>query len=136
MTHTLSNLEALLKIRQKLYLCAHLALKNNIDLSGELFRIFGSEAPARPNKDQDKNIIKASLSKREQLVLETIYESKEPVSIEEMLVKFKDKKDTNWSRTAITGTIKVLRTLELISYTANEDKKVGYLKKQNGIIEP
>ena len=135
MTHTLSNLEALLKIRQKLYLAAALALKNNIDLSGELFRIFGSEAPARPNKDQDKNIIKASLSKREQSVLNTIPKSGEPITINEMLDKLQDKEDTRCSKATLTTCIKILRTLELIRYTGSESGKNGYLVK-NGIIEP
>ena len=135
MTHTLSNLEALLKIRQKLYLCAHLALKNNIDLSGELFRIFGSEAPARPNKDQDKTPIKASLTKREQSVLNTIPTTGEPITINEMLDKLKNKSDTRCSKGTLTTCIKILRTLELISYTGSESGKNGYLVK-NGIIEP
>ena len=135
MTHTLSNLEALLKIRQKLYLAAALALKNNIDLSGELFRIFGSEAPARPNKDQDKTPIKASLTKREQSVLNTIPTTGEPITINEMLDKLKNKSDTRCSKGTLTTCIKILRTLELISYTGSESGKNGYLVK-NGIIEP
>lgn len=135
MTHTLSNLEALQKIRQKLYLAAALALKNNIDLSGELFRIFGSEAPARPNKDQDKTPIKASLTKREQSVLNTIPKSGEPITINEMLDKLQDKEDTRCSKATLTTCIKILRTLELIRYTGSESGKNGYLVK-NGIIEP
>ena len=135
MTHTPSNLEALQKIRQKLYLAAALALKNNIDLSGELFRIFGSEAPARPNKDQDKTPIKASLTKREQSVLNTIPTTGEPITINEMLDKLQDKEDTRCSKATLTTCIKILRTLELISYTGSESGKNGYLVK-NGIIEP
>ena len=135
MTHTPSNLEALQKIRQKLYLAAALALKNNIDLSAELFRIFGSEAPARPNKDQDKTPIKASLTKREQSVLNTIPKSGEPITINEMLDKLQDKEDTRCSKATLTTCIKILRTLELISYTGSESGKNGYLVK-NGIIEP
>ena len=135
MTHTPSNLEALLKIRQKLYLSAALALKNNIDLSGELFRIFGSEAPARPNARQDKTPIKASLTKREQSVLNTIPKSGEPITINEMLDKLQDKEDTRCSKATLTTCIKILRTLELISYTGSESGKNGYLVK-NGIIEP
>ena len=134
MTHTPSILEALLKIRQKLYLCAHLALKNNIDLSGELFRIFGSEAPARPNKDQDKPI-KRSLTKRQKSVLNIIPTAGEPITINEMLDKLQDKEDTRCSKTTLTNCIKILRTLELISYTGSESGKNGYLVK-NGIIEP
>lgn len=142
MNNTPSQNEALLKIRQKLYLCAAIALKHDLDLSAELFRIFGSEAPATPQsmietKIETRNIIdQDKLNKRERLVLETIYESAEPVSINEMLDKFKDKKDTRWSKASITSTVKVLRTLDLISYTANDERKVGYVKKQNGIIEP
>ena len=137
-----SKNEAIQKIRQKLYFCAALALRHNLDLSAELFRIFGSEAPETPQsmietKIETRNIIdQDKLNKRERLVLETIYESAEPVSINEMLDKFKDKKDTRWSKASITSTVKVLRTLDLISYTANDERKVGYVKKQNGIIEP
>lgn len=135
MTHTPSNLEALQKIRQKLYLCAHLALKNKIDLSGELFRIFGSEAPGRPAKDQDKNIIKRSLTKRQQSVLNIIPTAGEPISINEMLDKLQDKSDTRCSKGTLTTCVMILRTLELISYTGSESGKIGYLVK-NGIIKP
>ena len=141
MNNTPSQNEAIQKIRQKLYFCAALALRHNLDLSAELFRIFGSEAPATPQsmfetKIETRNIIdQDKLNKRERLVLETIYESAEPVSINEMLDKFKDKKDTRWSKASITSTVKVLRTLDLISYTANDERKVGYIKKQNGIID-
>ena len=142
MNSTPSQNEAIQKIRQKLYFCAALALRHNLDLSAELFRIFGSEAPTTPQsmietKIETKGAIDQDrLNKRERLVLETIYESAEPVSINEMLDKFKDKKDTRWSKASITSTVKVLRTLDLISYTANDERKVGYIKKQNGIIEP
>ena len=134
MTNTPSNIEALQKIRQKLYLAAALALKNNIDLSGELFRIFGSEAPARPTTRQDKNIIKASLTKREQAVLNTIPTTGEPITINEMLDKLKNKSDTRCSKGTLTTCVKILRTLELISYTGSESGKNGYLVK-NGIID-
>lgn len=133
MTNTPSNLEALQKIRQKLYFVAALALKNNIDLSGELFRIFGSEAPARPNKGQDKPA-KASLTKREQAVLKTIPTTGEPITINEMLDKLKNKSDTRCSKGTLTTCVKILRTLELISYTGSESGKNGYLVK-NGIID-
>lgn len=133
MTNTPSNLEALQKIRQKLYFVAALALKNNIDLSGELFRIFGSEAPARPNKGQDKPA-KASLTKREQAVLNTIPTTGEPITINEMLDKLKNKSDTRCSKGTLTTCVKILRTLELISYTGSESGKNGYLVK-NGIID-
>lgn len=132
MTNTPSNLEALQKIRQKLYLCAAIALKNNIDLSGELFRIFGSEAPARPSARQDKPA-KASLTKREQLILDTIPTTGEPITINEMLDKLKNKSDTRCSKGTLTTCVKILRTLELISYTGSESGKNGYLVK-NGII--
>lgn len=140
MNNTPSQNEALQRIRQKLYLCAHLALKNNIDLSGELFRIFGSDAPETPPEVIEakaktwNGINTEELSSREWLIFETVCESVAPVSINEMLVKFKNKKDTNWSRTTITGTVKILQTLNLISYTVGENKKVGYLKKQHGTI--
>ena len=134
MTHTPSNLEALQKIRQKLYLAAALALKNNINLSGELFRIFGSEAPARPNKDQDKPI-KRSLTKRQKSVLNIIPTAGEPITINEMLDKLQDKEDTRCSKATLTTCVMILRTLELISYTGSESGKNGYLVK-NGIIEP
>lgn len=134
MTHT-PNLEALQKIRQKLYLCAHLALKNNIDLSGELFRIFGSEALARPNARQDKTPIKASLTKRQNSVLNIIPTAGEPITINEMLDKLKNNSDTRCSKGTLTTCVMILRTLELISYTGSESGKNGYLVK-NGIIEP
>ena len=134
MTNTPSTIEALQKIRQKLYLAAALALKNNIDLSGELFRIFGSEAPARPTTRQDKPA-KASLTKREQAVLNTIPTTGEPITINEMLDKLKNKSDTRCSKGTLTTCVKILRTLELISYTGSESGKNGYLVK-NGIIEP
>jgi len=133
MTNTPSNLEALQKIRQKLYLAAALALKNNIDLSGELFRIFGSEAPARPTR-QEKTI-KSSLTKRQQSVLNIIPTVGEPISINEMLDKLKNKSDTRCSKGTLTTCVMILRTLELISYTGSESGKNGYLVK-NGIIEP
>ena len=134
MTNTPSTIEALQKIRQKLYLAAALALKNNIDLSGELFRIFGSEAPARPSKGQNKPA-KASLTKREQAVLNTIPTTGEPITINEMLDKLKNKSDTRCSKGTLTTCVKILRALELISYTGSESGKNGYLVK-NGIIEP
>lgn len=142
MNNTPSQNEAIQKIRQKLYLCAAIALRHDLDLSAELFRIFGSEAPATPQamretKIETRNLIdQGKLNKRERLVLETIYESAEPVSINEMLDKFKGNRDTRCSKASITSTVKVLRTLDLISYTANDERKVGYIKKQNGIIEP
>lgn len=133
---------ALQRIRQKLYVCAALALKNNLDLSAELFRIFGSEAPATPQsmietKIETKGIIDfEKLTSRERLVLETVYESEEPVSIDEMLDIFKDNKDTRCSKTTLTTTVKILKALELISYT-EENGKFGYLRKQiNGTFEP
>jgi hypothetical protein len=132
MRNTPSNIEALQKIRQKLYLAAALALKNNIDLSGELFRIFGSEAPARPTTRQNKTPIK-SLSAREQLILDTIPTTGEPITINELLDKLKNKSDTRCSKGTLTICVKILRTLELISYTGSESGKNGYLVK-NGII--
>jgi hypothetical protein len=133
MTNTPSNIEALQRIRQKLYLCAAIALKHDLDLSGELSRIFGSEAPARPSKGQDKTPIK-TLSKREQAVLNTIPTTGEPITINEMLDKLKNKSDTRCSKGTLTTCVKILRTLELISYTGSESGKNGYLVK-NGIID-
>ena len=133
--------EVLCRIRSKLHFCAALALKNDIDLTAEIVKIFGLQESQLQTqsmietKIETKSIIEGDrLSPRERLVLETIYESTEPVSINEMFEQFKGKRDTRWSKTAITSTVKVLRSLELISYTANEDRKVGYLKKQNGNI--
>lgn len=141
MNNTPSQNEALQKIRQKLYLCAAIALRHDLDLSAELFRIFGSEAPATPQsmietKIETRNIIdQDKLNKRERLVLETIYESAEPVSIDEMLDKFKGNRDTRCSKTTLTTTVKVLRAMELISYT-EENGKFGYLRKQcNGAFD-
>ena len=141
MNNTPSQNEAIQKIRQKLYFCAALALRHNLDLSAELFRIFGSEAPATPHSmietkiETNVSIGKFKLEGRDLLVFQTIYTATEPISIDEMLDKFKDKKDTRWSKASITSTVKVLRTLDLISYTANDERKVGYIKKQNGIID-
>ena len=131
--------EVLRRIRSKLYFAAALAIKNNIDVSAEIIKIFGLQESTPQSmietKVETKSIIERDrLSVREKLVLETIYESTEPVSINEMFDKFKGNSATRWSRATISGTVKVLRTLDLISYTANEDRKVGYLKKQNGII--
>jgi len=133
MTHTPSSLVALQKIRQKLYLCAALALRNNIDLSGELFRIFGDEAPARSTR-QSKTPAKASLTKRQQSILDTIPNIGEPITINEMLAKLKNKSDTRCSKGTLTTCVKILRALELISYTGSESGKSGYLVK-NGIID-
>ena len=133
--------EVLCRIRSKLHFCAALALKNDIDLTAEIVKIFGLQESQLQTQSmietriETKSIIEGDrLSPRERLVLETIYESTEPVSINEMFEQFKGNRDTRWSKTAITSTVKVLRSLELISYTANEDRKVGYLKKQNGNI--
>ena len=135
--------DVLCRVRSKLHFCAALALKNDIDLTAEIVKIFGLQESQLQTqsmietKIETKGVIDQDrLNKRERLVLETIYESAEPVSINEMLDKFKDKKDTRWSKASITSTVKVLRTLDLISYTANDERKVGYVKKQNGIIEP
>lgn len=133
--------EVLCRIRSKLHFCAALALKNDIDLTAEIVKIFGLQESQLQTqsmietKIETKSIIERDrLSPREKLVLETIYASTEPVSINEMFDKFKGNSATRWCKGTITSTVKVLRALELISYTANEDRKVGYLKKQNGTI--
>ena len=128
--------EVLRRIRSKLHFAAALAIKNNIDVSAEIIKIFGLQESTPQSMIEtpikSKGIIERDrLSLREKLVLETIYEANEPVSINEMFEQFKGNRDTRWSKTAITSTVKVLRALELISYTANEDRKVGYMKKQN-----
>ena len=75
---------------------------------------------------KSKNIIERNrLSMRERLVLETIYESIAPVSINEMLEVFKGNRDTRCSKSTITASVKILKALELIKYTV-EDMKVGY----------
>ena len=141
MNNTPSQNEAIQKIRQKLYICAALALRHNLDLSAELFRIFVSEAPATPQsmietKIETKGAIgKFKLEGRDLLVFETIYTAAEPISIDEMLDKFKGNRDTRCSKTTLTTTVKVLRALELISYT-EENGKFGYLRKQsNGAFD-
>lgn len=131
--------EVLCRIRSKLHFCAALAFKNDIDLTAEIVKIFGlQEYPPKnmiETKVETKSIIECDrLSAREKLVLETIYEANEPVSINEMFEQFKGNRDTRCSKTSITSTVKVLRALELISYTANDERKVGYLKKQTGTI--
>jgi len=142
MNYTPSQNEAIQKIRQKLYFCAALALRHNLDLSAELFRIFGSEAPETPQsmretKIETKGAIgKFKLEGRELLVFETVFAATEPISIDEMLDKFKGNRDTRCSKTTLTTTVKVLRALELITYT-EENGRFGYLRKQiNGTFEP
>lgn len=113
--------EVLRRIRSKLHFAAALAIKNNIDVSAEIIKIFGLQESA-----ESKNIIERNrLSMRERLVLETIYESIAPVSINEMLEVFKGNRDTRCSKSTITASVKILKALELIKYTV-EDMKVGY----------
>ena len=142
MPNTPNQNEALQKIRQKLYFCAALALRHNLDLSAELFRIFGSEAPATPQSmietvnEKKPPIALENLKTRERLVYETVFAATEPVTIDEMLDKFKVNRDTRCSKTTLTVTVKVLKALELIRYT-EENGKFGYLRKQsNGTFEP
>ena len=113
--------EVLRRIRSKLHFAAALAIKNNIDVSAEIIKIFGLQELA-----ESKNIIERNrLSMRDRLVLETIYESIAPVSINEMLEVFKGNRDTRCSKSTITASVKILKALELIKYTV-EDMKVGY----------
>jgi hypothetical protein len=113
--------EVLRRIRSKLHFAAALAIKNNIDVSAEIIKIFGLQESA-----ESKNIIERNrLSMRDKLVLETIYESIAPVSINEMLEVFKGNRDTRCSKSTITASVKILKALELIKYTV-EDMKVGY----------
>ena len=113
--------EVLRRIRSKLHFAAALAIKNNIDVSAEIIKIFGLQELA-----ESKNIIERNrLSMRDKLVLETIYESIAPVSINEMLEVFKGNRDTRCSKSTITASVKILKALELIKYTV-EDMKVGY----------
>ena len=113
--------EVLRRIRSKLHFAAALAIKNNIDVSAEIIKIFGLQESA-----ESKNIIERNrLSMRDRLVLETIYESIAPVSINEMLEVFKGNRDTRCSKSTITVSVKILKALELIKYTV-EDMKVGY----------
>lgn len=142
MNNTPSQNEAIQKIRQKLYFCAALALRHNLDLSAELFRIFGSEAPATPQsmietKIETKGAIgKFKLEGRELLVFETICKSSDPVSVEELLDKFKDNKDTRCSRVTLTNSIKFLKMLDLITQTC-VDAKTKYAKVNSyGTFEP
>ena len=143
MTHTPSSLVALQKIRQKLYLCAALALRNNIDLSGELFRIFGDEAPLRQIPKHKikilpaETLVKLPLTERQTLVMETIYEADEPVTINEMFAKFATKADTRCSLSSITTTVKFLRGIDLIGQANTECGKQGYTRPEdatNGTI--
>jgi len=113
--------EVLRRIRSKLHFAAALAIKNNIDVSAEIIKIFGLQ-----ESTESKNIIERDrLSMRDRLVLETIYESIAPVSINEMLEVFKGNSDTRCSKSTITASVKILKALELIKYTV-EDMKVGY----------
>ena len=113
--------EVLRRIRSKLHFAAALAIKNNIDVSAEIIKIFGLQELA-----ESKNIIERNrLSMRDKLVLETIYESIAPVSINEMLEVFNGNRDTRCSKSTITASVKILKALELIKYTV-EDMKVGY----------
>lgn len=142
MPNTPNQNEALQRIRQKLYLCAAIALKHDLDLSAELFRIFGSEAPATPQSmietvNEKKAIVSVDrLEPRERLVLETIYESSEPVSIDEMLDKFKDNKDTRCSRVTLTTSVRFLKMLDLITQTCVDDKTKYAKVIPYGTFEP
>ena len=96
--------EVLRRIRSKLHFAAALAIKNNIDVSAEIIKIFGLQESA-----ESKNIIERNrLSMRDRLVLE-----------------FKGNRDTRCSKSTITASVKILKALELIKYTV-EDMKVGY----------
>lgn len=122
--------EVLRRIRSKLHFAAALAIKNNIDVSAEIIKIFGLQKTTPQSmietKVETKSIIERNrLSMREKLVLETIYESIAPVSINEMLEVFKGNSDTRCSKSTITASVKILKALELIKYTV-EDMKVGY----------
>ena len=124
--------EVLRRIRSKLHFAAALAIKNNIDVSAEIIKIFGLQELTPQSMIEtpikSKGIIERDrLSLREKLVLETIYEANEPVSINEMLEVFKGNKDTRCSKGTLTTCVKILRTLELIKYTIEGDK-VGYLR--------
>lgn len=143
MNTTPSQNEALQKIRQKLYFCAALALRHNLDLSADLARIFGKESPATAPQSlaetvSEKKVVVGydNLEPRERRVLETIYESSEPVSIDEMLAKFNDNKDTRCSRVTLTTSVRFLKMLDLITQTCVNDKTKYAKAKPNGTLEP
>ena len=144
--------EALRRIRSSLFHAASIALKYQIDIHSEFAKIMDNsipkevsqslvetrieeiktEQPLQPILDS----IKGNLLPRERLVYETIHESNEPLSIDEMLDKFKNNEDTRCSRPTLTSSIKILRVLGLITQTCVEEK-VKYARIDfHGTTEP
>lgn len=138
-----NHFNVLRKIRASLFHAAALAFKHNINLVKEVRKIVGEsddqEAKLEEFADlKDTAIMERSsiLTERELMVYRTICQETEPISINEMLDKFKVNKDTRCSKATLTTVIKVLKRLDLISYTVFPNDKSGYIKKQHGITEP
>jgi hypothetical protein len=133
--------EILKRIRSKLFFIAALALKNNIDLTDELEKIFGEESPLRKIPKHKITIIPAEVVKRiplnprETNVMELFYMSTEPITMDEIVAKLSFKADTRCSKSSVTTTVKVLQGMRLIGQANNEDGIQGYIKleaKNNG----
>lgn len=133
-----NHTEALRRIRSSLFHAASIALKHQIDIHSEFAKIMDNSIPkevsqslvetraeeikTEPPLQSLTDSIKEKLLPRERLVYETIHESSEPISIDEMLDKFKDNKDTRCSRPTLTSSVKILRVLGLITQTCVEEK--------------
>lgn len=130
MSNSINHHKALQRIRASLHYAAALALKHDINLDLEVGKIFGDPQPKLVAKDfiesMDTNKI-GSLLPREKLVYETIYESPNPLGIDEMLEKFAANKRTRCSRPTLTTSVKILRVLGLITQTCIEEK-IKYAK--------
>jgi hypothetical protein len=131
------------RLRSKLHFCAALALKNDIDLTDELNKIFGEESPLRQIPKHKIAILPAevinqfSLNPFQTQVLEAIYKSDEPITINEMYVLFRDKEYTSRSPSSITKTVAFLKGMSFIEQANNADGIVGYTRakvKNDGTV--
>jgi len=125
--------EVLRLIRSKLHFAAALALKNDIDLTAEIIKIFGYKDTESQRMIEtpieSKSIIESDrLSPREKLVLETIYGAIKPVSINEMVDQFKGNSVARWSKSSITQSVKVLQRMDLIGQANTEEGIQGYAR--------
>lgn len=130
MPNSINHQKALQRIRASLYFAAALALKHDVDLASEVSRILDDPQPKLvPRNFIESNVTNkiGSLLPREKLVYETIYESPNPLGIDEMLEKFAANKRTRCSRPTLTSSVKILRVLGLITQTCIEEK-IKYAK--------
>lgn len=133
------------RLRSKLHFCAALALRNNIDLTDELNKIFGTESPLRQIPKNKIKIVPAEVSKRiplnlrETQIMELFVMSAEPITMDEIVAKLSYSADTRCSKSSVTTTVKVLQGMRLIGQANNEDGIQGYIQleaKNNGTIIP